>query len=526
MPGQHYSQIEKKLAKTWDNSGFSDVTLKSIQIKGSPGLRGICNLDLQFNYPLTVICGRNGSGKTTFLAIAALGFHREKGHLPRGAKLSDQARVKKKTTAHLTFSDFFFKGPSDPDVSGVKITWNYLKKKSLSIQKRSEKWMHYERRPSRAVHYLGISRTLPAIEQSVLRSHFTAKKRPQGVPLNDQFRKRLGEIMGRQYQTADALSSKAYSIRTCSTSANYSSFNMGAGEDILIDLLGTLQSTPENSLIVIEEIELGLHPAALSCLAKHLQEIIYEKNFQIIISTHSSDFLDAVPDRARVLIKAGMLEHNIIYSPTTRYAMGTLRGGTEPELFVYCEDEVAIEIIQRSMTATQMKRVKILPVGTKDELARQAVYHLKAELPQKHFILWDGDVPHSEANSWIKKYSNNSQDIIDKLCFGFIGKSSPPENILVEILNCEEGFEIVKTEMRLESISDASEIITALNFLSEHHEIPYSLAKQLNITKEDALKKLVDCSYRTDNQLFEDIQNSIENVLNGNVVSGPQYSFL
>ena len=49
--------------------------LRSISIKGRPGLRGIQDLSINFNYPLTVISGKNGCGKTTALALAALGFH-------------------------------------------------------------------------------------------------------------------------------------------------------------------------------------------------------------------------------------------------------------------------------------------------------------------------------------------------------------------------------------------------------------------------------------------------------------------
>ena len=45
-------------------------TTKSTQM----GMRGICNLQVEFNYPVSVIAGRNGSGKSTVLFAAACAY--------------------------------------------------------------------------------------------------------------------------------------------------------------------------------------------------------------------------------------------------------------------------------------------------------------------------------------------------------------------------------------------------------------------------------------------------------------------
>jgi hypothetical protein len=46
--------------------------------------------------------------------------------------------------------------------------------------------MQYERRPERPVHYLGVSRCIPAIEQSVLRGHFKSKTKKPSANLNEK----------------------------------------------------------------------------------------------------------------------------------------------------------------------------------------------------------------------------------------------------------------------------------------------------------------------------------------------------
>jgi energy-coupling factor transporter ATP-binding protein EcfA2 len=304
MPGSRLNQTERDLLRWWNNgNNFKYPLLKSISITGNPGLRGIQDLTVEFNYPLTVISGRNGCGKTTILALAALGFHSPESHCSLNAY-----RKKKlgEDYTYYTFKDFFFKGPTDPDITGVEIEWAYKEAETIKIRKKSNKWMRYERRPIRPVHYLGLNRIVPAIEQSTLRHHFgsiTSIRRTKAKALNADFCRYLNDIMGRSYTGAEVLSSSNYSVRTF-TSGNSasSSFNMGAGEDALIDLLYLLQESPPGALIVIEEIEVGFHPEALTRLAQTLQKIILDKKIQIIVSTHSGYFIDHVPREARILI--------------------------------------------------------------------------------------------------------------------------------------------------------------------------------------------------------------------------------
>ena len=134
--------------------------------------------------------------------------------------------------------------------------------------------MKYETRPKRPIHYFGASRVLPAIERNVLRGHFRLNRSQHKiVKLDDDFRNIFCEILGRNYSAANVTQAEKYSLRSCEYGSSYTSFNMGAGEDILLELLYYLQEAPIGSLIVIEEIELGLHPEAQRKFAKELLEI-------------------------------------------------------------------------------------------------------------------------------------------------------------------------------------------------------------------------------------------------------------
>lgn len=516
MPGSRPNDTERRLLALWRRpENLPPETLRSVTIEGNPGLRGIRKLEIQFKYPLSVICGRNGSGKTTILAIAALGYHTVEGHFPRGAHLSTQSQ---RVSAYYTFRDFFFKGPTDPDITGVSISWKYANRDPISMTKRSEKWMHYERRPARAVHYLGVVRALPAIEQSVLRSHFhSGRDITERVQLNADSLRRLSEIMGRTYRAADELYSRNYNLRTCASMSPYSSFNMGAGEDILIDLLGVFQSVPNGSLIIIEEIELGLHPQALSRLAQHIQEIIFQKRLQVVVSTHSREFVDAVPREARLLIQPGTEEHSILYSPTTRFAMGELSGRVEPEMSIYCEDVVACSIISRALSGAQRQRVRVLPVGDKATIALQAISHVRAGLRMRHLVLWDGDVTNAEVAGWL---TTNPEEHGQRVCFGFLPSEIPPERWVVESLDSQEGYDAVASELELPSPASARQLTQGLVAVADPHDISYEAGQELNMDKSAAFEALVKCAKGVDRTKFEEIQNIVERALNGAFLRG------
>ena len=517
MPGTRLSKTEKDLLQLWKKSGnFPYPVLSEIHIEGNPGLRGIQKLDIKFDYPLTVICGKNGCNKTTILALAALGFHSPPGHCSINARRNQK---KGQNFNYYTFSDFFYKGLTDPDITGVKITWKYGGgKEPIKIEKSSKRWMHYERRYKRPVHYLGLIRTIPAIEQSVLRSHFKNQniQRQRKKLLNAEYCQRLSDIMCRTYSSAEVISSSRYSLRTYQLgNASPSSFNMGAGEDILIDLLYLLQESPEGSLIVIEEIEIGLHPEALIRLAKNLQEIILSKKLQIIVSTHSRYFIDSVPREARLLIQKAGDKHIITKKPTTRLAIGEISGQSEPELKIYCEDSFAALLIEHSLSASVRKRVQVIPVGTKAELPKQAAFHLLAGFGEHILLLWDGDVPKGEVNKWLQKNFNSVENsLYYRVNWDFIPGNEPPEKWVINKLDCQEGHEKLAEELK-EDTAIAAQIISSLKALGNSKEISHELSSKANLSEEEATRIQIRVVSKLSSQPLKIIEEMVRIVLEG-----------
>ena len=105
MPGRHLSDDETGLLNLWNNPPPNLVRpfLGSVAVSG--GLRGIAALLVPFRFPIAALCGKNGVGKSTILALAALAHHSPPGwNIPNWLY---QPRSKSSDRSYYTFGDFF-----------------------------------------------------------------------------------------------------------------------------------------------------------------------------------------------------------------------------------------------------------------------------------------------------------------------------------------------------------------------------------------------------------------------------------
>ncbi len=484
MPGRSLNDTERRLAKWWGNdlTHFDYPQLRAIDVSGqSPGLRGITGLKVEFAYPVSVLSGPNGSGKTTVLGLAALGFHGVDGHFPQLARR--QARSGE-DFSYYTFQDFFFRGPGDPDVTGVQIGWRYRQAPELSISKQSDKWMRYERRPPRPVQYFGIGRAVPAIEQAVLRSHFGQRGRPNEVALSNEAVRYVSRILGRPYSKAHALSSARWGVRRCANGrANYSSFNMGAGEDILFDLIGSIVAMPKGSLVVIEEIEVGIHAGALTALAEVLLEIAWVKKLQIIISSHSERFVDAMPRPARILLRRHGASHDVLYGPSTEFVFSSLSGVATPELLIYCEDKFAQRLIEAALPIYSRARVRVLPVGDKAALATQAECHIRDGDNPRCIVVFDGDVSESEALRLVAP-SNERVSPSQISWMRLPGDMAPEAFVASQVADDTEVAEAIAGDLGLH-VDELRALLERAAAGADHHDIVREVARSVGVSEDE-----------------------------------------
>jgi predicted ATPase len=385
------SSIDKKNAD-WFKKDHSKATLASIALtKGS--IRGISACKLDFEYPISAIAGTNGSGKSTLLAMAACAFHNNtKGYTPP-----------LRTQTYYTFKDFFIQSDDETPVQGVEIrygirhnAWRGKNKERLGFQVRTKRkggrWNDYNTRVKRNVIYFGVQRVVPHFERSVHKS-YRSRFKPGNLPeeTKQKIAKIAGRIIGKPYSSFDSYEHGKYSLpRVTSSGISYSGFNMGAGESAVFEILTALFQAGPGSLVVVDEIELGLHEKAQIRLIEQLKKLCLELSCQIICSTHSHAVLSGLPPEARFFIENVGSSTLVTNGISADFACGKMGKPNAEELDIFVEDGNAATMVEQMLQLSVRKRCKIHAIGSHTAVLRQLTSRYLEKVDNSICIL-DGD---------------------------------------------------------------------------------------------------------------------------------------
>ena len=82
------------------------------------------------------------------------------------------------------------------------------------------------------------------------------------------------------------------------TSVDYDASILSDGTLRVLSIAAAMLSAPEQSLVVIEEIDNGVHPSRAADLLARISGIAERRNLRVLISSHNPALLDALPDEA------------------------------------------------------------------------------------------------------------------------------------------------------------------------------------------------------------------------------------
>lgn len=407
----HYSDIDRKNIR-WMSADNTCATLSAIRLVAGT-LRGLGRFKIDFCYPITAIAGENGSGKSTLLAMAACAFHNGKN----GFKLSERK------TPYYTFSDFFVQTQNEVPPQGIHIKYQIRHDEwhrsdpgpGWQSRKKREggRWSDYEARVDRNVIYFGIHRVVPHYERSAHKSYRSRFQLGQlNAELCDKIRNIAGRIIGKTYERFEVHTHSKYSLPFTSVNGvPYSGFNMGAGESAIFEILTTLFNSKKGALLVIDEIELGLHEKAQRRFIKELKKLCSELHCQIICSTHSHVILDELPPEGRFFIEGKGDTTKIISGVSADWACGKLAGRNTDELDIFVEDGAACSILQIGLPHEIRSRINIHPIGSSEAVLRQLTSRY-LEGRNNCLAILDGDKrdEYEGAKQKIAKYSEASTE--------------------------------------------------------------------------------------------------------------------
>lgn len=208
--------------------------------------------------------------------------------------------------------------------------------------------------------------------------------------------KRLSHIMGRTYNSARMAISTIDDQRDVPVISQhgieFSGFHQGSGETMATEFLKA--DFPKYGLVLIDEIELSLHPRAQRRLIRDLAEISAQREIQIIISTHSPYILEELPPEARMYILISQGVKKIIPGVNPEFALTKMDDDLHPECDLYVEDKAA-QIMLGEILAVHSRelfpRCAIIPFGTTNVGYALGQMVAKHRFPRPSCVFLDGD---------------------------------------------------------------------------------------------------------------------------------------
>lgn len=351
---------------------------------------------ITFDFPVTALIGPNGGGKSTIIGTALLAYQPNKSvNFFKKSRFGDEGMNNWKMEYEVVDKEINNSGTERFDLNYKNDVW--------TISKKIE----------RDVRFLSIARTVPISENPTFmfrkRISISNKKGPDDILLKKideigEIKKQAERILGKSLSNFSMYEfsfpkKKRYNFERVPTgntvirnekevpefkrikvevlqremnkqflyvgsdgTDTYSEFNFGAGETSIIRMVAEIENTKENSLVLIEEIENGLHPIAVKRVVEYFIEVSKKRNLQIIFTTHSDYALEPLPPEAIWASVEGKLQQGKLSIETLRVVSGRF----DKKLAIFVEDDFAktwIEYVIRERLLGNFEEIGVYSVG-------------------------------------------------------------------------------------------------------------------------------------------------------------------
>ena len=338
--------IARELRSVWDalraSKAQRDDYLTEAQIRK---LRGIWDLRFEFEYPVSVLAGPNGSGKSTILFACACAY-------------SVPGKGSREMTPGKLFPNFNSSQQaiaSDvPQPSELEYFYLHAGDRLSMSWKRGRNWRRSfagrsgHSQPERQVYLRTLANlTNPSEVRSVLQ---LGRKQVEAESLSSELLRFAHRILAWRYRNLELISGPTSDLLFADIEGlgdtRYSEFHMSSGERSIVRISKEI-SQLENALVLIDEIDTGLHPYTQQLVMLELQRSALRQNLQVIVASHSPVVLDSVPPEARIFLDRDDATGQVRRAPQFRdIFQKALYGQSRDQLSILCEDAVAEGLIR------------------------------------------------------------------------------------------------------------------------------------------------------------------------------------
>jgi ABC-type branched-subunit amino acid transport system ATPase component len=200
--------------------------------------------------------------------------------------------------------------------------------------------------------------------------------------------------------------------KTAAQQSYFSEKNFSLGELCVLKLLRSLEGCSQNSLLLIDEVELALHPMAQVRLLSVLEGIASKKKLTVVVATHSVSLINSVNRKQLLQLLREGDAIRCVAGPYHAAAIGAVTPAADRlvDCVLAVEDDRAATIVRtlveqltRSLPTYQRPAVQILPIGAFDSVIK-FVRNSAAIVPSstRVFGLIDKDVETENKAAWTK----------------------------------------------------------------------------------------------------------------------------
>lgn len=309
-----------------------------------------------------------------------------------------------------------------------------------------------------------------------------------------------------------------------------SQFYMSTGENLLISILYSLNNRIKSSkssrtcqLILLDEIELALHPSSLRRLVAFLERIAKDNNFAIYFSTHSLEIIGAINPQNIFFVRHHIDNTYEIVNPCyPAYATKILYDHDGYDRILLVEDDLAKLILQTVLRKEKLlgnKLVHILPCGGYSNVINLAYEVVKFNLLTKKAsvsMILDGDIK-DKAKNYIKKRGENFNVPMNFLPLESLEKYLK-EN-LIERVNHKLHSAMNDYLFHKRSLDEVlREYVSEMQKDDDGKKLFSMIEKELsncNLSRNDLVDIVLNHIFENDNQRIKEITDFLAKELNG-----------
>lgn len=199
--------------------------------------------------------------------------------------------------------------------------------------------------------------------------------------------------------------------------------HMSTGEILILKILIAIyrfskqKPNDRKGLMIIDEVEMGLHSSAIIRLLKVLNELAKTKNYAIYLITHSVELIHHIePNNILYLRRNESNEIECVHPCYPGYASGLLYEKNIFDRIIYVEDDYAKKLIEALIAKENLiinKRVYIMPIAGWTQVIQRAYEWQENGIiipPSKVLMILDEDIKES-VPSFFNNHSEYDQSI-------------------------------------------------------------------------------------------------------------------